>query len=122
EDVAGVVVASRNGVPIRVGDLAEVTVGAMIRQGAVTHDGEGEAVIGIVMMRMGESARVVTHGLRDRIAELSTALPAGVGIEAFHDRTELVDRTIRTVRNNLIEGALLVTAVLLLMLGHLRVA
>lgn len=122
EDVAGVVVASRNGVPIRVGDLAEVTVGAMIRQGAVTHDGEGEAVIGIVMMRMGENARVVTHGLRDRIAELSTALPAGVGIEAFHDRTELVDRTIRTVRNNLIEGALLVTAVLLLMLGHLRVA
>lgn len=77
----------------------------MIRQGAVTRDGRGEAVIGIVMMLMGENARVVSRRVHEKIEALQPSLPKGVTIDTFYDRTELVDRTIRTVAKNLAEGA-----------------
>lgn len=106
--------------PIFIEDLGSVGFEPMIRQGAVTRDGEGEAVIGIVMMLMGENARVVSKAVDAKIAEIRKTLPEGVVIDTFYDRTELVNRTIRTVVKNLSEGGILVVLVLLLLLGNLR--
>ena len=105
---------------MRVRDLAEVTVGAAIRQGAVTQGRRGEAVTGIVMMLMGENSRVVVDDVKARFAQIAETLPEGVTLETFYDRTDLVDRTIRTVAKNLLEGAALVIVVLFLLLGNLR--
>lgn len=109
-----------NGTPVYVRDVGRVEFAPMLRQGAVTRDGEGEAVVGIVMMLMGANSRVVVENVKARIASLAKTLPAGVTIDPFYDRTELVQRTIRTVAKNLIEGGLLVILVLLLLLGNLR--
>ena len=111
---------AHGGTPIFVRDVAEVVFAPVIRQGAVTRDGEGEAVIGIVMMLMGENARVVARDVDAKIQEIAKTLPNGVEIDTFYDRTELVDRTIWTVTKNLVEGGLLVVLVLLLLLGSLR--
>ncbi|MFT7520807.1 MAG: cobalt-zinc-cadmium resistance protein CzcA, partial [Kiritimatiellia bacterium] len=92
----------------------------LIRQGAVTRDGAGEAVIGICMMGFGENARVVSGALGDAIEELRPSLAEGVEIDVFYDRLDLVERTIHTVEMNLLEGGLLVVAVLLLLLGNIR--
>jgi cobalt-zinc-cadmium resistance protein CzcA len=92
----------------------------MIRQGAVTRDGEGEAVVGIVMMLMGENSRVVVDRVKEKIAQIERTLPEGVTIDPYYDRTELVRRTIHTVARYLTEGGLLVVLVLLLLLGNLR--
>ena len=92
----------------------------MLRQGAVTRDGRGEAVVGIVMMLMGENPRVVVDRVKSKLAEIAEHLPEGVTIDPFYDRTDLVRRTIRTVAKNLTEGGLLVVVVLLLLLGNLR--
>jgi cobalt-zinc-cadmium resistance protein CzcA len=108
------------GTPVYVRDLGRVELAPMIRQGAVTRDGRGEAVVGIVMMLMGENSRVVVDGVKDKIEQIKKTLPEGVTIDTFYDRTELVDRTIKTVAWNLIEGGLLVVVVLLLLLGNLR--
>ncbi|WP_428267335.1 efflux RND transporter permease subunit [Haliangium sp.] len=121
DDLRDVVVATRDdGVPIRIGELAEVALAPMIRQGAVTRDGRGEAVTGVVMMLMGANSREVSRAVHERIAEISPTLPEGVTIDTFYDRTELVDRTVRTVATNLVEGGVLVVVVLLLLLGNLR--
>ncbi len=109
-----------SGTPIYVKDLGQVEFAPMIRQGAVTRDGEGEAVVGIVMMLMGENSRVVANRVKEKIEQIEKGLPEGVSIATFYDRTELVDRTIRTVVKNLTEGAMLVIIVLLLLLGNLR--
>ena len=109
-----------SGTPIYVKDLGKVEFAPMIRQGAVTRDGKGEAVVGIVMMLMGENSRIVANRVNERIEQIKKTLPEGVTIESFYDRTELVDRTIRTVATNLVEGAILVIVVLLLLLGNLR--
>lgn len=109
-----------NNTPIFIEDLGSVEFAPMIRQGAVTRDGEGEAVIGIVMMLMGENARVVSKAVDAKISEIRKTLPEGVVIDTFYDRTELVNRTIRTVVKNLSEGGILVVLVLLLLLGSLR--
>jgi cobalt-zinc-cadmium resistance protein CzcA len=120
--IQNVVVASHDGVPVRVRDLAEVTVGPAIRQGAVTKDGQGEVVTGIVMMLMGANSRTVVDDVKRRVASIARSLPPGVTIQPFYDRTALVDRTIRTVETNLIEGAALVIAVLFALLGNIRAA
>lgn len=91
----------------------------MIRQGAATRDGRGEVVEGVVMMLIGENSRVVVNRVKEKIEEIRKSLPAGVTIDTYYDRTELVRKTIKTVATNLTEGALLVIAVLLLSLGHL---
>lgn len=121
EDIASVSVATTaEGTPITIGALGDVRFAPLIRQGAVTRDGRGEAVIGIAMMGYGENARVVAASLAEAVEELEPSLPEGVTIDVFYDRTELVDRTIHTVEKNLLEGGLLVIAVLFLLLGNLR--
>jgi heavy metal efflux system protein len=120
--IQNIVVTSHDGVPVRVRDVAEVTIGSAIRQGAVTQDGSGEAVTGIVMMLMGANSRVVVDDVKKRFASIGSSLPDGVRLAPFYDRTDLVARTIRTVETNLVEGAALVVAVLFLLLGNIRAA
>ncbi|MGH9464230.1 MAG: efflux RND transporter permease subunit, partial [Thermoanaerobaculia bacterium] len=121
EDIADIVLEHDElGTPVYVRDVGRVELAPMIRQGAVTRDGRGEAVVGIVMMLMGENSRTVVDRVKQRIAEIETTLPPGVTLDPFYDRTELVRRTIRTVAKNLAEGGLLVIVVLLVLLGDLR--
>ena len=101
-------------------DVGTVEFAPMIRQGAVTRDGRGEAVVGIVMMLIGENSRVVVDRVKDKIDEVQRTLPEGLTIETFYDRTDLVRNTIQTVAKNLAEGGLLVVVVLLVLLGNLR--
>lgn len=118
--IEDVVLAAHKGVPVRVRDVARVEVGSEIRRGAVTADGEGEAVLGLGFMLIGENSHVVTHALAKRLDEVKKSLPSSVSVEPVYERTELVDLVLRTVRTNLFEGALLVIAVLFLFLGDLR--
>ncbi len=118
--IEGVVVAAHDGVPVRIRDLARVEVGHEIRRAAVTADGEGEAVLGLGFMLIHENSHEVTKALAARLAEVQKSLPAGITAEPVYERTDLVDLVLRTVRNNLLEGALLVVAVLFVFLGNLR--
>jgi cobalt-zinc-cadmium resistance protein CzcA len=120
--IQNIVVASADGVPVKIRDLAEVTIGGAIRQGAVTKDGEGEAVTGIVMMLVGTNSRTVVNDVKTRVAQVARSLPEGVTLRPFYDRTDLISRTIRTVETNLVEGAALVIVVLFLLLGNIRAA
>ncbi|MBX3173524.1 MAG: efflux RND transporter permease subunit [Gemmatimonadaceae bacterium] len=122
DQIRNVVVASRGGTPVRVGDVADVVIGSTIRQGAVTKDGRGEVVTGIVMMRMGENSRTVVNAVKEKFAVAARTLPPGVRLEPFYDRTDLIGRTIGTVEKNLVEGALLVIVVLFVLLGNFRAA
>lgn len=119
-DLEEIIVAAREGVPVYVRDLAVVAEGREIRRGAVTADGEGEVVLGLGFMLMGENSHEVTRELGLRLAEVRRSLPAGVKAEVVYDRTELVDKVLHTVRENLAEGAILVVAVLFAFLGNLR--
>lgn len=120
-DIEDLVIATREGgVAIRVRDVGRVHLAPMLRQGAVTRDGRGEAVTGIVMMLVGANGREVVQAVGRRIEELGPSLPEGMRIEVFYDRAELVDRTIGTVATNLAEGALFVIAVLFVLLGSVR--
>jgi cobalt-zinc-cadmium resistance protein CzcA len=116
-----VVVANRDGVPVAIHDVAEVAFGKQLRTGAATRDGE-EAVLGTAVMLIGENSRVVSKAISAKLDEINRTLPAGVTADAVYDRTVLVEKTIRTVQTNLVEGALLVIVVLLLMLGNVRAA
>jgi heavy metal efflux system protein len=107
--------------PLRVKDLAEVQIGHAFRTGAGTHDGR-EALVGVAMMLMGENSHAVAERVAEKVQEIQKRLPAGVVISPEYNRKNLVHRTIRTVGTNLFEGALLVTAVLLLLLGNWRAA
>ena len=121
DDLESIVLThDENGTPVSVRDVGRAEPGAMIRQGAVTRDGRGEAVTGIVMMLIGENSRVVVDRVKDKIHQIEKTLPTGVTVEPFYDRTDLVRRTITTVTKNLLEGGLLVVAVLLLLLGSLK--
>ncbi len=121
EDIRNSVITTySDGTPLLIGDVAEVRTGPAIRFGSASQDGKGEVVVGIVMQLKGANARVTVNGVKERIEEIRPLLPEGVVIEPFYDREELVDRTIRTVLTNLIEGALLVIGVLLLFLVSLR--
>ena len=120
-DIGNIVVAARNeGTPIFIRDIADVTFAPMVRQGAVTRDGEGEAVTGVVMMLIGENSRTVVNRVKEKVGEIKKSLPPGVVIDTYYDRTELVRKTIRTVTKNLGEGALLVILILFLILGNFR--
>src|SRR5690554_389541 len=121
EDVRNVRVSTLNGdTPVFVRDIATVAFAPMLRQGAVTRDGRGEVITGTAMMLVGENSAEVADAVKERLEAIAPGLPKGVTIEAYYDRSELVDRTMRTVATNLIEGGVLVIVVLLLMLGNLR--
>lgn len=121
-DIAGIEIkaAPAGGVPVTVGDVADVRMAPKVRLGAVTHDGQGETIVGVADMQYGLNASEVLPPLKAKLAELQTRLPPGVQIHVFYDRSELINRAIRTVAHNLIEGALLVVGILLLMLGSFR--
>ena len=118
-DIEEIVVAARDGVPVRVRDVADVQIGHEIRRGAVTAGGQGEAILGLAFMLMGENSHVVTSRLREAMDEIRQTLPPDVEIRTVYDRTELVNHVIDTVRKNLFEGGLLVIAVLFMFLGNL---
>lgn len=120
-DIEEAVIATREGVPIRIGDVANVSIGGDLRTGAASLNGE-EAVVGTVLMRSGENSRTVSAQAAERLDEVRASLPAGVAAEIVYNRSSLVDATIATVEKNLVEGALLVIAVLFLMLGNIRAA
>lgn len=120
EDIRTIVLDSRDGTPIRVRDVADVEFAPMLRQGAVTRDGDRQAVIGMVMMLMGGNSRRVVADVKEKIASIEKTLPLGVRIETFYDRTELVDKTIHTVSENIGLGVILVIVMLFLLLGDLR--
>jgi cobalt-zinc-cadmium resistance protein CzcA len=120
-DIERVVIKTLDGVPVTVGDIAAVTIGKELRTGAATRDGR-ETVMGTAMMLVGENSRDVAQTLAAKLIEVQKTLPEGVFIEAVYDRTVLIDKAINTVRNNLLEGALLVIAVLLFLLGNVRAA
>ena len=120
EEIENIAVAAHDGIPVRVRDVAEVAIGHEVRRGAVTADGKGEVVLGLGFMLMGENSHAVTRRLKARLAEVQKSLPADVKVETVYDRTELVDKVIHTVGENLMLGALLVVAVLFVFLGSLR--
>ena len=109
-----------DGTPILLKDVAEVAIAPMTRQGAVTRDGRGEAVTGLVMMLIGENSREVVQRVKQRLEEIGPILPPGVWIEITYDRAALIGRTLETVVHNLVEGGALVIIVLLIMLGSLK--
>ncbi|HKH27869.1 MAG TPA: CusA/CzcA family heavy metal efflux RND transporter [Sphingomicrobium sp.] len=120
-DLSSVIVAYRSGIPVRVADVADVSIGSEIRQGAATKDGR-EVVLGTIFMLVGENAREVSVAVAERLEEVNESLPAGVQAVTVYDRSKLVEKTIWTVEKNLAEGALLVIAVLFLLLGNIRAA
>ena len=121
QGIEQIVVATRDGLPLRVSDVAEVGEGTELRSGAATKDGK-EVVLGTVFMLIGENSGAVAQRSADKLLEIDASLPKGVNATAVYDRTELVDRAIATVRKNLLEGALLVVVVLFGLLGNLRAA
>lgn len=120
-DIENVVIrTSRDGTPVLIRDVAEVAIAPLTRQGAVTRDNRGEAVMGMVMMIWGANSRTVVVAAKERLAEINQTLPKGVYTEVTYDRADLINRTLLTVRTNLLEGGTLVVIVLLVMLGSLR--
>ncbi len=121
EDIEQIMVSqAENGLPIFIKDIAQVQFGSAVRYGAMTRNDEGEVVGGIVMMLKGANSSKVIANVKERIKQIEKTLPEGIVIEAFLDRTKLVDGAIQTVVNNLTEGALIVIFVLVLLLGNLR--
>ncbi|MEN8130952.1 MAG: CusA/CzcA family heavy metal efflux RND transporter [Pseudomonadota bacterium] len=121
-DLGNIIVKQSNGISVRIADVADVRIGALTRYGAVTRDGRGEAVQGLVLGLRGANAREVVEGVRAELAELSPALPEGVSTNVFYDRSDLVERAVDTVSTALQEAIVLVVVLLLLMLGNLRAA
>lgn len=121
-DIGNIVIKSKTGVPICIRNIATVNFGTALRQGAVTQDGAGEVVTGIVMMLKGENSREVIERVKERIEQIKKTLPEGVTLKPFYDQSLLVEQTTHTLMTNLIEGGSLVILVLLLMLGNLRAA
>lgn len=122
DEVKAIVVASIDGVPVHVGQVADVETGSEIRRGAVTADGQGEVVLGLGFLLMGENTHQVTAAMKGRLTEIRATLPADVTVTPVYDRTELVDHVIDTVYKNLFEGGLFVVAVLFAFLGNIRAA
>ncbi len=121
DDLRNIVLDARQGgTPVYLHQVADVRFAPLIRQGAVTRDGRGEGVIGIVMLLAGENSRVVVERVKQKMAEIEKTLPEGIMVEPFYDRTELVQNTVHTLTKNLIEGGLLVILVLLVLLGSFR--
>lgn len=122
DDVRNTVIKSSAGTPIRISDIANVNIGALTRYGAVSQNGKGEAVEGLVLGLRGANARQVVEGVRERLAEIQPTLPKGVTTKVFYDRGSLVDRAIHGVSKALLEAILLVVILLILFLGNLRAA
>lgn len=120
EDIGNIVVKNGHGVPLFLKQIAEIKPGNGLRVGGVTQDGKGEVVAGIVMMLKGANSREVADRVHGRIEEIKKSLPEGVTIDEFYNREDLVNKTIRTVETNLIEGGVIVILVLVLLLGNLR--
>jgi cobalt-zinc-cadmium resistance protein CzcA len=121
-DIRGITVASRNGIPIHISDIAEVRINSLTRYGAVTADGQGEIVTGLALMRKGANSRSTIDGVKRELEALKPALPEGVHIVPFYDRTDLVTQAVWTVEKALGEAVVLVLLVLIIMLGNLRAA
>ncbi|MDP2784418.1 MAG: CusA/CzcA family heavy metal efflux RND transporter [Sulfurimicrobium sp.] len=121
EDIGNIIVSSKQGVPVRILDVAEVGIGKELRTGAATENGR-EVVLGTVFMLIGENSRTVSRAVAKRLEEVNRTLPEGVVAQTVYDRTILVDKAIATVKKNLVEGALLVVAILFLFLGNIRAA
>ena len=121
DEIKDVVIGSRNGVPVRIADVADVREGQDLRTGAATHNGK-EVVLGTAMLLIGENSRAVAQRVATKLNEIGRSLPDGVIARAIYDRTHLVEATIATVEKNLIEGALLVIIILFLILGNFKAA
>ncbi len=121
EDIGNIIVAKRDELTIRVKDVADVALGAPLRTGAATENGE-EIVLGTAMMLMGENSRDVSQRVGEKLDKIATSLPDGVIVKPIYDRTTLVEKTVKTVEKNLAEGALLVIVILFLLLGNFRAA
>ena len=121
EDIANVIITEHENVPIKIQDVADISIGKELRTGAATQDGV-ETVLGTAMMLIGENSRTVAQGVADKLVEIQASLPRGIIAEPVYDRTSLVDKAVNTVSKNLLEGALLVIVVLFVLLGNLRAA
>ncbi len=122
DDVAGLVIKNHRGIPIKVGDVADVRIEGLTRYGAVSKDGKGEAVTGLVLSLRGANARQLVHDIEAKLDEISSGFPPDVKIEVFYNRGTLVDKAIATVSNALVQAIVLVVIVLILFLGNLRAA
>ncbi|MDQ6980487.1 MAG: CusA/CzcA family heavy metal efflux RND transporter [Ghiorsea sp.] len=122
EDIRRITVTTRNGVPIALGQVATVKIGSLTRYGAVTADGEGEVVTGLVLLRKGANSRSTIEGIKAEMEALKSTLPEGIKIIPFYDRSELVSAAVFTVEKALAEAVILVLLVLIIMLGNLRAA
>jgi len=122
KDIGNIIVAQQDHTPIYVHDVAEVKIGAELRQGAVTANGQGEAVAGIVLMLKGASGRDVVEAVKEKLPSIQKALPKGVKLVPFYDRTDLVSKAIHTVTKALAEGAVFVLVVLIILLADVRSA
>src|SRR5882724_2061116 len=122
DDIGNIVLAVHNGTPVRVHDVAEVRIGSELRQGAVTMNGKGEVVSGIVLMLKGASGREVVDAVKAKLPAVQKALPPGLELVPFYDRTELVKKCIGTVTHALRDGAIFILIVLILLLGNFRSA
>ena len=122
EDIANITITTRQGIPVRVRDVAQVRVGSLVRYGGVTAHGEGEIVTGLVLLRVGANSRTTVEGVKQEIARLAPTLPKGVAIEPFYDRADLIEAAVWTVEKALAEAVVLVILVLIVLLGNLRAA
>lgn len=120
EDLESIVIKSEDGIPIYLSQIAEIEYGKGLRVGAVTQDGKGEVVAGIVLMLKGANSREVAQRVHEKMEEIKPSLPDGVTIDEFYNRESLINSTIKTVETNLIEGGIIVIFVLVLLLGNLR--
>ncbi len=120
DDIGKIVIKNNNGVPVLMRDVADVRFGSAVRYGAITRNGEGEVVGGVVLMLKGENSVQVVNRVKGKIAAIQNSLPEGIVIEPYLDRSDLIGRAITTVSHNLIEGGLIVIFVLVLLLGNLR--
>ncbi|TDU25893.1 cobalt-zinc-cadmium resistance protein CzcA [Panacagrimonas perspica] len=121
EDLLRIVIGQAQGMPVRIGDVAEVGIGSELRTGAATQNGH-EVVLGTVFMLIGENSRAVSRAVAAKLEDVKRSLPRGITVNVVYDRTTLVERTLDTVSRNLVEGALLVIVVLFLLLGNVRAA
>ncbi|MDP2901807.1 MAG: CusA/CzcA family heavy metal efflux RND transporter [Methylovulum sp.] len=122
DDVRIIVVDNKNGIPVTVGDIADIKIGALTRYGAVSKNGEGEAVTGLVLSLRGANARQTISGIEQKLAEISKSFPVGVEAKVFYNRGDLVDKAVETVLHALLEAIALVLVLLLLFLGTVRAA
>lgn len=121
QDIENVTISTKNGLPIRVSDVASVSIGHDLRTGGATYNGE-ETVLGTAMMMMGENSKSVAQAVDQKVQAIQQSLPKGVVIETVYDRSHLVDKAIKTVAKNLVEGAILVIVILFVFLGNFRAA